>query len=85
MLIDCCDTAIPRHSEFLLPSGEKVRMRGICWATLTLSLSLKGEGTHAEAVRLLRFARNIRFLIGHGHESVGAPPSPCTKYGEDPA
>ena len=34
----------PRHSEFLLPSGEKVRMRGSFCATLTLSLSLKGEG-----------------------------------------
>jgi len=30
--------------EFLLPSGEKVRMRGSSCATLTLTLSLKGEG-----------------------------------------
>ena len=35
---------IPRHSAFLLPSGEKVRMRGSSCATLTLTLSLKGEG-----------------------------------------
>lgn len=39
-----CDAAIPRHSEFLLPSGEKVRMRGSFCATFTLALSLKGEG-----------------------------------------
>jgi len=42
-------TASPHKSigtvAFLLPSGEKVRMRGSFCATLTLALSLKGEGT----------------------------------------
>jgi hypothetical protein len=35
---------IKRHNECLLTLGEKVRMRGSFCATLTLALSLEGEG-----------------------------------------